>query len=132
MKIRKMTVKDFSKAYSLWEKTNLGVKSLAVEKKELTQTIKFNPNICFVVEEDDRIIGTLLGDFNGRRGFIHRLAIDPNYQHKGYGSILLSKVQKALKKAGADTVLLWVDCANLNVLPLRLDKNPSLLRKALV
>lgn len=127
-----MTIKDFLQAYCLWEKTKLGVKSIEVEKKELEQMIQLNPNSCFVVEQDNKIIGTILGVFNGRRGCIYHLAVDPDYQHKGYGSALLNKAEEALKKVGAGAVLLWVDHVNLKVLPFYLGKKYAVYNDALL
>jgi len=137
MTIRQITIEDFPKLYSLWKKAGLEVKSIKVEKKELAQMIRLNSGSCLLVEQDNLIIGSALGVFNGRRAMVYHLAVDPDYQHKGYGSILLCKVEEALQKAGADIILLWVNYTNLKVLPFYLKKKYAvsqdalLLRKAL-
>src|SRR5258706_16231923 len=98
--IRLMKISDFPELFSLWKKTDL---ELANEKTEFSQTklaLKLNPDSCLVLVEDEKIIGSILGTFNGKRGWIYHLAIDPNFQNLGYGSKLLSRAEEALKKHG--------------------------------
>lgn len=79
--------------------------------------MKMNKSACFVMEDKNRIIGTVFGAFNGRRGWIYHLVVHPKYQRKGYGSILIQKAEKALKKMGASRVLLGVWMEDKEVFP---------------
>lgn len=115
--IRKIKLSDFSEIFSLWQKAGLGLSDKNMEFSDLRLTIKKNPNSCFVLIKDKKIIGSVLGTFNGRRGWIYHLAVDPDYQHEGYGSLLLIKAEKELKKQGAHRIHLGVLYTNLKVLP---------------
>ena len=111
-----MQLKDFDSIYALWKKVDLGVNDFEKEKKQAKQMIKLNPLSNFVAVEGKKIRGTVFGTFNGRRGWVYHLAVNPSFQKKGLGSILLKKAEQALKKAGAKRVLLGVDKSNLKVL----------------
>lgn len=116
MKIRIMTMKDFNQMYLLWKKVDLSIKELETEKEQTGQMIKLNPVSNFVAMERRKIIGTVFGTFNGRRGWIYRLAVHPNFQKKGLGSLLLKKAETALKKMGVRRVLLGIDEYNYKVI----------------
>ena len=44
--------------------------------------IEKNPSTCLVIRDNGRLIGTVLGGFDGRRGYIYHLAVDPDYRGK--------------------------------------------------
>lgn len=116
MKIRLMEIEDFDSMYSLWKEVGLNVADYEIEKEDIKQIIKWNPVTCFVICDGNKIIGTVLGTFNGRRAWIYHLAIHPNFQNQSLGSLLLEKTESALKKAGAKRLLLGVSKTNLRVL----------------
>jgi len=113
MKIRKMKAKDVKDAYQLWKKAGLNVASYKREKLEVKNTLRLNPSTCFVLEERNNLVGTILGAFNGRRVWIYHLAIHPGYQRKGMGTLLLKKLEEKLEKKKATKILLGIDLNNL-------------------
>ena len=46
----------------------------------LKKKIKRDPQLFFVMEKDSFIIGVVMGSYDGRRGWINHLAVDPEYQ----------------------------------------------------
>ncbi|MBI2330381.1 GNAT family N-acetyltransferase [Candidatus Daviesbacteria bacterium] len=116
MKIRIMMIKDFDEIYTLWKEVGLKIADHKTEEEEVKKMITLNPMTNFVVCDGMKIIGTVFGIFNGRRAWIHHLAVHPAFQNMGIGSLLLKKVEQALKIVGAERVCLWVDKINLKVL----------------
>ena len=114
--IRTITPSDFTEVLSLWKKAGLSIPNDEMEIFLLQITIKKNPNSCLVLEKDKKIIGNILGTFNGWRGWIYHLAIHPDFQQHGYGSLLLQKTEKELKKQGAQKIHLGVVYTNLKVI----------------
>lgn len=117
MKILTMKLSDFEELYVLWKKAGLNLYDYQKEKEEFSMMIKLNPYSCLVGIEDNKIIGSVFGVFNGRRGWIYHLSIHPQYQHTGRGTQLIRKAEQRLSKLGAKRVLLWVDYSNLGVVP---------------
>ena len=117
MKIRTMTIKDFNSMCALWKEADLDVGHVKTEKEIADQMIKLNPTSNFVATAGEKIVGSIFGVFNGRRGWVYHLAVHPTFQKKGLGSKLLQKAEQALKKRGAKRVLLGVSNSNLKVLP---------------
>lgn len=93
--------------------------------------IKVENSCCFKLVKGKKIIGSILGTFNGRRAWIYHLAVDPKYQRLGYGSMLLKKTENILKKKGAHMVNLSVLFSNLKVAPFYEKKGYEVINNAL-
>ncbi len=127
VQIKQMKQSDLPEVLLLWEKAGLDITS---PEKELL-ALQNNPNTCFVLTKDEKIIGAVLGAFNGRRAWVYHLSIHPAYQHMGYGSLLLKKVESELKKKGAYRIHLGVAFTNLKVLPFYENHGYSVVNDAL-
>jgi len=57
-------------------------------------------NLFFIAEQNNNIIGTILAGYDGHRGWIYSLAVEPAYQRQKIGTQLLTKAIKNLKKQG--------------------------------
>lgn len=99
MKFREITVKDHAKLISFWKVHYFvrGIDSLKYFKLFLEK----NPNLSILAEENGEIVGTALGSFDGRRGYIQKLVVHKNFRRKGIGQQLVKRVVKKLQAAGA-------------------------------
>lgn len=116
-KIRKIKKEDFSKLYSFWKAVDLWTYPFEEEKEKFERAFALNPSIMFVMLDDkSEIIDTIIGCFDGRSASVHRLAVSPDLQGKGYGKMLLKTLEARFKKQGIKKVALQVHISNLNVL----------------
>ncbi len=100
--------KDITAMLEFWRATEgIGV-GVGDDVESLQLFLKRNPTTCLVMKDKDRMIGTVLGGFDGRRGFIYHLAIHPDYRRRGLGKKLLDKALDELAKAGAPRTHLFV------------------------
>ena len=100
--IREMEIKDYEQLINLWSNTeNIGL-SNADSHVNLAGFLSRNPGLSFVAEDDDQIIGTILGGHDGRRGAIYHLAVDKNSRNKGIGNQLLEKCVAAFAAIGIE------------------------------
>lgn len=70
--------------------------------------MKRNPSTCLVLRENEQLIGTVLGGFDGRRGYIYHLGVHRDYRGRGYGKELMAHVLRELKALGALKIHLFV------------------------
>lgn len=117
IEIKQMKSSDFPEILSLWKKAGLSISDPEQELIDMKITLNLNPTSCLILVKNKKIIGAVLGAFNGRRGWVYHLAIHPDFQQKGYGSMLLAKVEKEFKKKGAYRIHLGVAYTNLKVFP---------------
>ncbi|MHA2296598.1 MAG: GNAT family N-acetyltransferase [Candidatus Hodarchaeales archaeon] len=91
--IREMKENDILDVRRLWSKTGFEL-TYSDEPEELKRMLKHNPGLCLVAIKKRTIIGVVLGGFDGRRGWVHHLAIDPIFQKKGVGTKLMTELTK--------------------------------------
>jgi ribosomal protein S18 acetylase RimI-like enzyme len=68
-----------------------------------------NPNLSVLAQESGHIVGTVLGSFDGRRGYIQKLVVHKEYRRKGLGKRLIEEVTRRLHDAGALYIPLSVE-----------------------
>jgi ribosomal protein S18 acetylase RimI-like enzyme len=109
MIIREMTEDDYDSVYALWAKTaNMGLRDIDDSKNAIAKFLQSNPGCSFAAEEDDRIIGAILGGSDGRRGFIYHAAVDIERRGRGIGALLLESVKRSFEKQGITRISLHV------------------------
>jgi ribosomal protein S18 acetylase RimI-like enzyme len=69
--------------------------NLAISKK-----IAANDGLFFVAVENTDILGTIMAGYDGHRGWLYSVAVDPNKRLNGLGSELVHHAEKALAALG--------------------------------
>ena len=67
----------------------------------LTKLIEHDPHGLIVAEWEDRIVGSVIAGWDGWRGSIYRLVVDPNMRRTGLGRRLLAEAERRLTLSGA-------------------------------
>jgi ribosomal protein S18 acetylase RimI-like enzyme len=77
---REMNINDNDRLQTLWRRTP-GLGLSAVDSREGIQTfLNRNPGLCFVCQDGERLIGTILCGHDARRGYIYHLTVDETYR----------------------------------------------------
>ena len=112
IQIRKMDNRDYQQAYELWDALP-GIGLSSADKPEALRTfLTRNPNTCFAAMDGERLIGTILGGSDGRRGYLYHLAVHADYQKQGIGAELVQICLDALQKAGIEKCHIFVIADN--------------------
>jgi ribosomal protein S18 acetylase RimI-like enzyme len=107
--IRVMTIDDYEKVYSLWMSCkNMGFNNLDDSREGIAKYLKRNPSTCFVAECGDSIVGVIFSGHDGRRGFIHHLAVAEDCRRQGIAAELLRHAEDSLKAEGINKIALFV------------------------
>ena len=113
LKIRKLRVKDYNSLINLWKTAKLSYRPYGRDNREnIKQQIKQSYSIYLVAEINGKLIGSIFGTHDGRRGWINRLAVLPDYRQQGIGTRLVSEIEKCLTKQGIDIVASLVEDRN--------------------
>ena len=106
---RIMTIDDYEKVYALWMSCrNMGFNNLDDSREGIDKYLKRNPSTCFVAVEGDSVVGVILSGHDGRRGFIHHLAVSEACRRHGIASGLVRHALDALKAEGINKAALRV------------------------
>ena len=77
---------------------------------------RIQPELFWVAEEGDEIVGTVLAGYDGVRGWIYHLAVDPSKRRKGTARLLMETAEKSLGSLGCPKINLQVRKNNVAVL----------------
>ena len=99
--IRPMTIDDYEEVFAMWQITTKRALSSADEKPQIERYLRRNEGLSQVAVADGRIIGTVLAGHDGRRGFIHHMAVIPEYRRRRVGHSL---AETAIKKIAAEGI----------------------------
>ncbi len=96
--IRKMTVEDYDRLYSLWMKIKgFAMRSIDDSREGVGRFLHRNPDTSVVAERDGRLIGAILCGHDGRRGCLYHVCVDPDYRMQGIGTKMVVFCMNALK-----------------------------------
>jgi N-acetylglutamate synthase len=110
--IRPMRISDYGQAMNLWRITKgIGLKGDDTRANVL-KYLKRNPGFSLVALSKGKIVGTVMGGHDGRRGMIGHLAVAEPFRRKGLGRHLATECLKKLEKAGIPRTHLMVFQSN--------------------
>jgi ribosomal protein S18 acetylase RimI-like enzyme len=72
-------------------------------------------DLFFVAVEGGAVVGTVLGGYDGHRGWVYSLAVQPQHRRQGVGSALVRRLEQALAGRGCLKVNLQVRSSNAGV-----------------
>jgi len=111
MKIEKFTMESYEDIVELWRKSGISVGSTDT-RDEIERMLQRNPNLFLIGKVDNKVIGVVMGGFDGRRGYVHHLAIDPDYQRIGFGTMIMDDLIKRFRKISVHKVHLFIEKYN--------------------
>jgi ribosomal protein S18 acetylase RimI-like enzyme len=92
---------DYAAVRQLWESMERGVHvGRSDTPDEIQKKLARDPDLFLVARHGDKIIGTVIGGFDGRRGLLYHLAVEGSFRGRGIGALLLSEVESRLRQKG--------------------------------
>lgn len=106
--IRAATSADIDAILALWYSIDRHT-ALPDKPEHLEQFLDFAPDLFLLAEADGRIVGTIIGGWDGWRGHIARLATDPAMRRSGIAQTLVREIESKLNAKGAQRIYALVD-----------------------
>ena len=88
---RECLLEEAASLLALWRKAEATV-GVTDTVEDIQGVISHSASIVFVAEQHGRIVGSVIGTFDGWRGNIYRLAVDPAYRRQGLANNLVDEV----------------------------------------
>jgi len=115
MEIRALEPHDEEAGVQLWTDCGLVV-PWNVPKLDIERKLAFQPELFFVSESAGKITGSVMAGYEGHRGWINYLAVDPALQSTGLGRELMELAESKLRELGCPKINLQVRGTNTQAL----------------
>ncbi|HEY8238793.1 MAG TPA: GNAT family N-acetyltransferase [Candidatus Limnocylindrales bacterium] len=100
--IRELRTVDGDALRALWRECGFG--SLGDDDKSLARLARRNPGLVLVAAEGSRVVGSALGAWDGRRGWIYHVATAKSHRRQGIASRLIAEIETGLRSLGCPKV----------------------------
>jgi ribosomal protein S18 acetylase RimI-like enzyme len=100
LRIREFQLGDYERVVKLWRESGIILRP-GDERDGIELKLQRDPDLFLVAENDQQILGVVLGAWDGRRGWINHLAVQSGQRRSGIGKALIREVEKRLVGKGA-------------------------------
>jgi ribosomal protein S18 acetylase RimI-like enzyme len=114
MQIQPYSTKYEKEVIALWERCNL-VRPVNNPQKDIERKLKVNPELFLIGLIDGKVVATAMGGYEGHRGCVNYLGVDPTLQKKGLGREIMLALEARLAAIGCPKLNLMFRTENAGV-----------------
>lgn len=101
MKIHSLKIDDYEEMVKLWSNAGLPFRPGVRDSREaIAAEMNANPEFFLGAFENTSLVGTVIISCDGRKGWINRLAVHPDYRRLSIAKALIAESERILKKRG--------------------------------
>ncbi len=115
MQIRGFVPEDQDVVIRLWNNCGLVV-PWNDPKKDIQRKLKQGPELFLLGELEGRVIASAMGGYEGHRGWVNYLAVEPALQGKGYARQIMHDLEQRLLALGCPKLNLQIRSSNVDVI----------------
>ena len=115
MYIRPYSTNDQSVVVDLWRRCNLA-RPQNDSTRDIERKLGVNPELFLVGVLDGKVVGTVMAGYEGHRGWINYLGVDPACRRRGLGRQLIQAAEARLLNLGCPKINLQVRSDNIGAL----------------
>jgi ribosomal protein S18 acetylase RimI-like enzyme len=106
--VRTFTEADLPQVLALQEESLAASRTPVSRAEEIARKRERDPELLLVAERDGRLVGTVMGGYDGRRAYIYRLAVASDCRRRGVGRLLVAELERRFRALGAVKINLLV------------------------
>jgi ribosomal protein S18 acetylase RimI-like enzyme len=100
---------------ALWEACDL-IRPWNDPRKDIERKLRVDPDLFLVAVEDELVVGVVMAGYEGHRGWINYLAVDPGRRRQGLGKRLMAAAERLLAERGCPKINLQIRSENADVI----------------
>ena len=110
--IRETKIEDYAPIETLLEQAHL--KDSYFDEVSFRRMLERNKGFCYVAELEGQVVGTLFGTHDGAfRGYIQKVAVNPDYRQHGIGSDLVRRTIEAFNEFPIPLIFAHIERTNI-------------------
>jgi ribosomal protein S18 acetylase RimI-like enzyme len=113
--LREFADADEAAVVALWRRCGL-VRPWNDPHKDIARKRRVQRELFLVGEQDGAIVGSVMGGYEGHRGWVNYLAVDDAHRRAGLGRALMAEVEARLRALGCPKLNLQVRDDNAGAL----------------
>lgn len=111
--IRRFRTEDIAEALELWRRSEgIGMRGSADTPAGIERYLERNSGGSFVARDGEALVGAVLCGHDGRRGYLHHLAVAASHRRRGIGRSLMRECLERLEAEGIERCHLFVRAGN--------------------
>ncbi len=119
VRIRELKIEDYERILEIWDDAKLPYKPEGRDSKEsIKKQMEEFGDLFLGAEVNGRLVGVIIGSWDGRKGWLNRIAVEPAFQGMGIAKMLTSACEEALRERGARIFAMLIEDNNENSLKL--------------
>ena len=115
MQIRSYEEADEQAVIDLWQDCGLVV-AQNDPRKDIARKLEVGRDLFLVGLDNGEIVASVMGGYEGHRGWVNYLAVSPNHQRKSYGTLMMRALEKQLLALGCAKLNLQIRSSNESVI----------------
>ena len=92
---------------ALWESCKL-IRPWNDPRRDIARKLADSPDLFLVGLLGDRVIATVMGGYDGHRGWLYYLGVAPDHRHRGYARLMVDAVTEKLQALGCPKINLMI------------------------
>jgi ribosomal protein S18 acetylase RimI-like enzyme len=108
---------DYAQVLALWGQAGPGIQlRRSDEPEEILKKLQRDSDLFLLAKKNGKLVGAVLGGYDGRRGMMYHLAVDPAHRRQGIGEALMEELERRLLEKGCIRYYLLVTKDNEDAL----------------
>jgi ribosomal protein S18 acetylase RimI-like enzyme len=101
---------DYDTLITLWNDAQLPYKPKGRDRYDkIEYELKRGNAIFLVAEINGKLVGSILGTHDGRKGWLNRLAVAPEFRRQGIARMLVTEVERCFSELGIEIVACLIE-----------------------
>lgn len=117
MRIRSFQLNDVNQVLQLLQ-VALTEECYEDTKRAFARQLSWDSELIMIAEEDEEVIGVLIGTIDQNTGCIYRTAVHPDYRRRGIGKGLVVAMEQRFQQRNVRRILVAGDEHNKAAMPL--------------
>jgi len=115
LEISEFTPSDSEELIQLWQECGL-VAPHNNPHRDIKRKLKYRSEFFLVGRINHLLVATVMGGYDGHRGWVNYLGVKPSSQRRGYGAEIIDALEARLRDAGCAKINLQVRSSNQSVI----------------
>jgi putative acetyltransferase len=98
--ITQFDISIYDEVFALWQQCEGVGLSSADSRESIKMYLELNPGMSFVASSSGKPVGVIIAGHDGRRGYIHHLAVHPDFRRNGLARRLVARSMEVLSDSG--------------------------------